>query len=249
MKNKIKGLIIAAGMGSRLYDLHQGEPKTLLKIGERSIIDIILSNIYEAGLNEVIIVTGYESAKLKATVQKNKPADLNITFVHNPQWELPNGLSVLCAQEYILPDEHFVLFMSDHLFDTRLLTQMLELDLLPNQNCIALDFKLDKIYDMDDAMKVQIGKLKAPVYQVKHFSKSLAEYQAVDCGMFKLQYNFFQALETARQAGKCSLSEGCNILCEQNLMLGYDIGDLFWLDVDTPDAYAYAKQVYIDRQK
>lgn len=60
------GVILAAGMGSRLHPLTQALPKTLLPVrGDDSILDIALSNFRESGIDEVAVVTGFEARRIE----------------------------------------------------------------------------------------------------------------------------------------------------------------------------------------
>lgn len=59
------GIVLAAGAGRRLAPLTDDLPKTLLPVdGERTILDIALSNLAKVGLNEVVIVTGFASHRI-----------------------------------------------------------------------------------------------------------------------------------------------------------------------------------------
>ena len=54
------GIVLAAGGGTRLRPLTDDLPKTLLEVdGSRSILEIALANLAEAGLTEAVIVVGH----------------------------------------------------------------------------------------------------------------------------------------------------------------------------------------------
>ena len=55
----MKGLILAAGMGTRLLPLTADRPKPLVDIGGVTLMDRMIAQCAEIGLDEVIIVTGY----------------------------------------------------------------------------------------------------------------------------------------------------------------------------------------------
>ena len=69
----------------------------------------------------------------------------------------------------------------------------------------------------------------------------LTDYNAVDCGVFKCRYDFFSILASAREKGNYSLSEACEILISKNNLGGVNIGDSFWIDIDTPEALEYCR--------
>jgi len=74
---------------------------------------------------------------------------------------------------------------------------------------------------------------------INAMSKNLDTYNAIDCGIFKCKYSFFDYLIQAKEEGNCSLSDACNLLIEDNLMGSVDIKNYPWIDIDTPEALAF----------
>lgn len=240
----MKVVIIAAGCGSRLEKIHKGMPKTLIEINSKRLIDDIISKIRACGINEIIIITGYRRKMLVSALNDYKKDELQINFVYNPNWKKANGVSVLCAKEYISEDEQFILLMSDHIFEKEILNQTVKTKIGKDEALLTLDFKIDKIPDLDDGMKIQCTEINDPIYSIHKFGKQLNKYDAIDCGIFKFNYNFFSILEESIKNNKCSLSDACNILAQKNKMKGLDIKDNLWLDVDTPKILEYYKKIY-----
>ncbi len=236
-------VIIAAGCGSRLESQHNGIPKTLLSIEGRRIIDVILHGLLHAGIEDVVVVTGYEAHTLENYLRNNAPEKLNIEFAGNPRWRMSNGVSVLAAEELILPDSQFVLLMSDHIFEPDMLKMLLDTQLETDEALLAIDFKTDEIPDLDDGMKVKCHRLNEGGYSIDGLSKSYRDYQAIDCGMFKLNYGFFRVLEECIEQGKDSLSDACNTYAEQGRMKGMDIGENRWIDIDTPEMFSFSSLI------
>ncbi|MCK5131511.1 MAG: NTP transferase domain-containing protein [Candidatus Sabulitectum sp.] len=235
----MKAVIIAAGCGSRLESQHNGLPKTLLKIGNLSIIDIILDGIAESGIRDVVIVTGFKAAVLEDYLSGIALDTLNIEFCHNPFWELSNGVSVLSAEKMIKPEEEFVLLMSDHIFESEMLKLTVETPIEPDQALLAIDFKLDDIPDLDDGMKIKCSRTGKSRFEITGLDKKYEDYQAIDCGMFKFNHSFFSLLRDSVEQGKDSLSDACNALATEGKMIGIDIGDRRWIDLDTPEMFAF----------
>ncbi len=232
----MKLVIIAAGMGSRIRSVTQDMPKTLLPMGSQRIIDYLIQNCSVAGIDEVILVTGYNCTHLDRFVAEyNGP--VKITPVHNPQWELANGVSVLAAKPLVEPGESFLLSMSDHLYGPDLLKEIMTSSLDTTTANVGLDFQIDSIFDLDDGMKVQVDAEDR--FIITGMEKTLTAYDAIDCGVFNCSYEFFASLENAQARGNCSLSDACNELIANRRMGGVDIKGNFWLDVDTPDAYQH----------
>ncbi|MCD4706757.1 MAG: NTP transferase domain-containing protein [Candidatus Sabulitectum sp.] len=235
----MKAVIIAAGCGSRLESQHKGMPKTLLKIGNRRVIDIILDGVLKSAINDVVIVTGFQAAALEEYLSSNVLDSLNIEFCYNASWKLSNGISVLSAEENIQPGEEFILLMSDHIFEPEMLKHIVETAIEPDQALLALDFKLEFIPDLDDGMKVQCDRTENGRLEITGLDKNYRDYQAIDCGMFKLNHSFFATLRNSIEQGRDSLSDACNSLAQNGKMIGVDIGDRRWIDLDTPEMFSF----------
>ena len=60
------GMVLAAGAGRRLESLTEDLPKTLLPVdGDRTILDIALGNLRRAGMETVVVVTGYAAERIE----------------------------------------------------------------------------------------------------------------------------------------------------------------------------------------
>ena len=230
----MKLIIIAAGQGSRIRSVTDGIPKTLLKLKGKSLLERVLENAVTVGIQEAVVVTGYRSTDLMSYID-NHNFEINIETVYNPDWDQANGLSVLAAKPLIPDGEPFLISMSDHIYDAELLKNIFQSSLDNYDALVGLDFRINNIYDIDDGMKVSVDNITNT--KIAGMSKTLSEFDAIDCGVFKCKSNFFNALEAANESGNCSLADGCNLLIAKNRMGGVDIGNSFWMDIDTPEAF------------
>jgi glucose-1-phosphate thymidylyltransferase len=60
MSKKIKGVILAGGTGSRLYPLTKVTNKHLLPVGRKPMIYHPIEKLTQAGIDEILIVTGVD---------------------------------------------------------------------------------------------------------------------------------------------------------------------------------------------
>ncbi len=231
----MKAVIIAAGCGSRLKEYHQGIPKTLLSVHGKRIIDDIIEKIISNGISDIVIITGYKSKLLEEYLAKYKDSSITIRFIYNPRWEEANGISVLTARKAMSEKDEFILLMSDHIFSKEILSHIISAKIETDEALLAIDLKIEKIPDLADGMKLQAVKIENSLYQINKFGKNLHDFNAIDTGIFKLHFSFFDTLEKTIARGKDSLSDACNLLCEAGRMKGLDIGDKLWLDIDTPE--------------
>jgi 1L-myo-inositol 1-phosphate cytidylyltransferase len=227
-------IILAAGMGTRLAARGSGElySKPLMIVGGQTLLERTVRACRAAGARRILVVTGFHAGLVEQEVARLSRGDLEV--VHNPDWEKANGLSLYACRERVAAP--FALMMSDHVFDSSILADLLALEPPEGSVTLAVDRKVTQIFDLDDATKVELagGRIVA-------ISKTLATYNAIDCGLFLCTPAIFGALgEVVARKGDASLSEGMSILGGRGRFLPFDIGDRWWQDVDTPEMLAEA---------
>lgn len=238
--NTKDALILAAGMGSRL-SAEEGH-KLLAKVGGVALLDHHLDGLSRLGVDRLTIVTGHANTELEERLSSwNSPIEITTTF--NPEYRKSNGISVLCGAKKIreFGADAFWLLMSDHLFEPTLFeTLQNSTDQLDHAaGVLAVDSKLETIYDMPDATKVHLESQDSGMLAI---GKELDEFNWVDAGLFWCGPEFTGALESElADRGDCSTSDAVRRLNAQKRMYFWDIGPHEWQDVDTPGARAHAE--------
>ncbi len=229
-------LIVAAGKGTRLKGL--GDSKPLVELAGTPLIEHAMLAASAAGVQNFVIVTGYQAARLTAAVgQMASKHGWNIKTVFNPDFHLSNGLSVLCGMEHLSAE--FYLAMCDHFVEPELYRALAEAELPSGAVGLGIDFRLDNpMVDLEDVTKVELD-----AGHIKNISKSLTSYNGFDTGIFRANPNLFKAIESAHaNTGDCSISGGMEILAAQGLALGIDVGSANWIDVDSEDMHVLAER-------
>ena len=229
----MKGVIISAGIGSRLWKTTKQVPKTLLPYKNGTILSTIIEQLKQAGITELIIVVGFKKNYIVDYLQKN-PQSLPVTFVENLEWEKGNALSVYKVKDYI-KNEPFLLSMADHLVKVEALKQIV--DSPERINLLLVDPFITENFDLDDATKV-----KTENDYIIAIGKELTDYNAIDCGIFRLEPDFFSAVEKAVAKGKDSISNAIAELIPLKRIKSITLNKAnLWLDIDTPEAYQFAQ--------
>ena len=228
-------LILAAGTGSRLGKDISVPHKALTPVGGTPVLLHTCRALEEAGIHQVIVVTGYRGETIRALLE-NSDWRFELTFAENTQWQLANGLSVLAAKEQLTGN--FLLMMADHLLDPGIISSLRQVSLGPQEVILAVDRKLDTIYDMEDATKVKlVGERIVAIH------KELADFNAVDTGLFSCSPALMSALEAQTAKGNCSLSDGIRQVAEAGNLRYFDIGSAWWQDIDTLGALHHAEHL------
>src|SRR4051812_45033139 len=234
MKTVSEAVVLMAGAGSRLVAASAGAPKPLTSILNRPLISYLFDELSSAGIRRIHAVVGYEAESLIHRVKPVIPPSVDVQFIHNPEWQKQNGLSVLAAAGRV--KSPFLLTMSDHLFDEDLLEFFLG-HTTHNALHVAIDRKIESIVDIDDAMKVITRRDR-----VIKIGKELTNYDAIDTGLFVATGELFHYLEAAKRDGDCSLADGVRLMAADGKVRAIDIGDAWWQDVDTPQMLLAAEK-------
>jgi choline kinase len=237
-----QAVILAAGLGSRLAKTSD-DIKPLKLVGGMSLIQRNIQHFANCGIEEVIIITGYHADILEASLREDcKNIPVKLTFQFNAEFKKANGISVLCAQKAVRGN--FILTMADHIFEPEMIRRAANTTPPQNGAILFVDYKLDQIFDMDDATKVNAidGKVAA-------IGKQIPEFNAVDTGLFICTPTLFDALQKAAENSPhhdCSLSEGIATLMKTGKMAVQDIENLHWQDVDDEFMLAQAEHMITD---
>lgn len=238
-----QALIIAAGNGSRLQPRNGMLPKPLTPVCGVPLLKRTLKTIQQAGIESCCVVLGFQGEAIRQALERDPEIQMAIQWIHNEDWKKSNGVSVLKAKQVL--KEEFLLLMADHLFQAQSLARLLRRRPAPGEVILAVDRKIDQVYDIDDATKVKLnGTL------ILDIGKNLEDYNAIDTGMFLCGPELFTALEEAyQQRGDCSLSDGVRGLIPRGRFRFFDIQEGWWQDVDTPGALNHVENVFIQNLK
>jgi choline kinase len=232
-----EAVILMAGEGSRLRGSDKALLKPFVSVLGRPLISYTLDALTRAGIKIVHFVVGYESARMTAHIKQLVPSGVSASFIENRDWRKQNGISLLAVVDQV--GAPFLLTMSDHLFDGAIIDCLLD-NSDPGSLNIAVDRKLDSIFDLHDAMKVQTRGNK-----VTAIGKDLRDYDAIDTGLFVCPLEIFNYLERARSdtcQTDCSLADGVRLMAGNDKVRAIDIGDGWWQDVDTPSMLRHAER-------
>jgi choline kinase len=224
-----EAVILMAGEGSRLRGSDSNFLKPFVPLLGRPLILYTLDVLIRAGIKTVNFVVGYESGRMIAQVKQLIPSSLSASFIENRDWQKQNGISLLAAADCVA--RPFLLTMSDHLFDNAIVDLLIESS-DPDFLNMAVDRKLDSIFDLEDAMKVRTRENGAT-----DIGKNLRDYNAIDIGLFVCPLEIFDYLEQAKSRSSrsdCSLADGVRLMAADNKVRAIDIGEAWWQDVDTP---------------
>ncbi|NOY60472.1 MAG: phosphocholine cytidylyltransferase family protein [Calditrichaeota bacterium] len=121
-KRVTTAVLLAAGMGNRLYPLTQNAPKCLTIVNGMSILERLVSSLNQHGFKRLVVVTGYLEKQIRDFLG-NWMGGIKIEYVFSRRYETTNNIySLWMARKRI--HEPFLLVESDLIFQGSLLDDM-----------------------------------------------------------------------------------------------------------------------------
>lgn len=150
---------MSAGTGTRLRPLTESIPKTLLEIDNITIIERMVKNLFDNGVDKFIFVVGHFKEKVidfKEVLEDKYPITINI--IENNQYSTTNtSVSTYLATKDL--DDDFILINGDNIVDPKIITNLIK----TNNTALVIDNSKDLNEEsfkviIDNNVVVDIGK-------------------------------------------------------------------------------------------
>ena len=202
-------------------DVTDDRPKCLATVGGRSLLEHQLEAIEQAGIKDVIIVTGYRARDVR------RAAGRRARYVHNPDWNVTNSMYSLWCARHELGDDALI-FNCDVLFHPDVIGRILD----AGRNHFAID-RYGGLGEEEMHVTLDGTRLTA-------MSKELptAEVAGENVGIVRLSGRALTAvLETAGElisAGdlKVWMASAIDRVAADHDFHAVDISDLPWVEID-----------------
>lgn len=219
----MQGVILAAGVGSRLTALSGGTPKCLVEIGGRPLILHQLEMLADHGVGPTIVVVGYRADEVKAVIGERAQ------IVVNERYAETNSLySLWLARDLITGP--FVLLNSDLFFDPTILNKLLRV----GGSALAYDSTASRGRE-----QTKVALRKGRVSDLgKDIPPSVARGESL--GLLKFDEAgagaMLEAADHLLSAGHedAWVIEGTRAVVSQHEVTGVNIAGLPWAEIDFP---------------
>ena len=122
------GVILAAGVGTRLMPLTKDIPKALLKINDMTLVERMIKNCIDAGISKFIVVVGYNRDKvIDLCPELEEKYDIEIKTIINEKYDVTNtSVSTYLASKYIEENDldDFILVNGDNVVDPEIIKRL-----------------------------------------------------------------------------------------------------------------------------
>ncbi len=150
---EVRAVMMAAGVGSRLYGHNNSHPhKALLRFGGRSLLQRHIEILRLLGVSELVLVTGYRSEELGQELVRLNVLDY-VSMRYNPLFRRGSLLSLWTVRDVLRSGAGILCMDADVLYHSDLLRR-----LMPSRNCLLLDRNVD---DTEEPVRLYLrnGKL------------------------------------------------------------------------------------------
>ena len=223
----MKGIILAAGSSSRMYDRGKQGTKVLLSVGVSTVIDYTLNAFAQSRVTDLAVVVGNRAASVERWIGDGSRFGLRVQYIHNADFQLGNALSLYVARSFV-KDVPFILSMADHMVSSELVSRIV--DFSEPGSVLGVDFDPPP-REVEEGIRVIV---KSGV--VENIGKGLNDWDGIDTGVFRLTPAVFEAIEEvmATQLPEFKLSEALlRMTVSGHTLFACDVSGCFWQDIDT----------------
>ena len=226
----MQGVILAAGKGSRMGKIDV--PKCLLEINGIPIIRHQINSFKNNGIDDILIVTGYNSEMIHQLLNNE------VKYVENSKFnDMNNIYSVWLAIKKLKDD--FVCIYGDLMFDEKILKKCLEIKseiglmVEPNTRDETMKVRIENEKIVAVNKKIENDKASGNFIGMAKFSKKITEPL----------FNEINELIENNVDGYYTL--GIESLIKKNINVGYQFTNgLSWIDMDEINEFEEAKKIF-----
>jgi choline kinase len=242
---EVKGLILAAGRGSRMNDLTSDYPKCFTELAGKRLINWQLESFQKANITDIAIVTGYLSERFN---------EYDLIKFNNEKWNKTNMVSSLLEASSFI-DTHTIVSYSDIVFHKNAIKNILmqegDIVLGYDQNWLS-QWKLRFEDPRDDGESFHISKNNL-ILDIGNKINEINKIKGQYIGLFKITPNGMKRIQRTLNDYSGDKS-GLDMTALFQLMIKDGI-EIFgseiqsdWFEIDTPTDLNIAESLYNSNQ-
>jgi len=229
------GVILAAGQGTRLRGIVEDYPKGFLKLGQQPIIAESIGRLIDAGIDDIIIVTGYQAGYYKSLARQYIGI---VSTVHNARFADSGSMySLYCARNHIQPP--FLLLESDLVYESRALDVLMD---HPSQDAILISGPShagDEVY-VETKDERLLGMSKDAAQLGDGVAGELVGISKISGTLFELMVKISEPI--FEQSLQFDYETDCLVAAGRRIPIACPlVEDLLWAEIDDASHLARAK--------
>ena len=117
----VQAVILSGGAGERAFPLTTNKPKPMVELMGKPLLQYVLENLREVGIDDLIIVTGPESRLIRESFGDGEAFGTSIRYTTQ---ERPLGMANALKTAEPLLQDHFFMLNGNDVFEPRLLANV-----------------------------------------------------------------------------------------------------------------------------
>lgn len=235
----VRQVLLTAAVRKASLDAH-GLPKCLIQLGSQTILGHILTQLYAAGIERVVISVAAAGAQIMAAA-KQTPffTKMKIEFLNlGSEYRDGHARSILAART-MFPKGPFLIHTADHIFDKSIISKISNFQLNDAVACVLVETDIAELTVglPPTAVRVQCGK-----ETVTKIARDLVRFDGIDAGLFVSSVAIFDAMQDlAAKKEYFSLAEALNYFTKFNKLTYVPTAGETWFSIETQEQLAYTK--------
>ncbi|MEK5059461.1 spore coat protein [Paenibacillus sp. FSL H7-0326] len=235
----MKAIILAGGTGSRLYPLTKVTNKHLLPVGKYPMIFHSVYKLKQAGLNDILIVTGKEHMGDVVNLL-GSGREMGVTFTYKVQDEAGGIAQALDLAEHFVGEDQMVVILGDNVFED---------DITPFVENFRQQGEGAKILlqQVADPHRFGVAELEGDrIISIEEKPKQPKSNYAVT-GIYMFDHRVFNIVKTLKPSsrGELEITDVNNAYIELG-ELSFDVLHGWWTDAGTHASLARANELAKD---
>ena len=238
----MKGLIPAAGSGTRLGPFTQAIPKELLPVGDKAVIEHVVEAFVAAGITDIVIVVSPRKHGLSDYFGSGKRFGVNLTYV--VQDERLGLANAVAAGEHVINGSSFAVVLGDNFFSPN--TVLHDLKEFHETNNADVTIGVVEVNDV-----TRHGIIKPDGIDVVDLVEKPEPADAPSnlgiAGVYIFEPGIFKAIQDTKPGfkGEYQLTDSIKVLVEQGARVVYKKISGIHIDVGTPEDLMRANEFYL----
>lgn len=211
----MKCVMLAAGEGKRMHPLTFTQPKVMIPIANKPVIEWNLIHAKQAGITDFLFIVGYKDENVRSYFQDGSHWDVHIEYVNQGEPK-GTGHAVGMVESFV---EDFIVLCGDTIFSTIDIKKISE-----QKNSIGL-------YLVDHPEEYGIVETKND--QLVHIHEKMKNpfTNLINAGIYHFDDSLFTALDRVEKSerGEYELTDAINMLTQKNPFTASTLTE--WQDV------------------
>ncbi len=216
----MKAVVLAAGEGKRLRPLTASEPKVMIPVANRPILEYILDALAKNDVTEIVMVVGYRKERIMSHFEDGKKYGVNIEYVFQDK-QLGNGHALYSAKDRVSGD--FLVLAGDNIVDAHAVADLIDSKRCPS--ALVVESENPSKYGV---VTIEKGIIRGVVEKPHDLVSNV-----ILTGFCCLKDSIFDEIEQCMSAGEYGLSHALRSMLKEHPIVPV-FSDGLWIDAVYP---------------